>query len=247
MKTLSILFFIFSIIIIKSKKPEFKEKDNDLTTRFLGSIKHEIVNNFENKFYEQKQKHKDNKIVKGVYNNGYLGLKEDQLFGEEIYDRDMIEYERTWKEILEKGNYNEENRALFNVPSYVELYLDREWTRFTLIYQSRKADKTLLNCIFFFMKKEDKKFSMVYLIIKDVNFDIPLNIGKTRPLILFTSNSDNNILIGENKYEPFEIDETCLTDEEKDFLIQYFNVNGAKILNGVYRIDDLPYPEFVMD
>ena len=94
------------------------------------------------------------------------------------------------------------------------------------------------------MMKKENKFSMVYLIMKNLSFNIPLNIGKTYPLILITSsNSNENILIGENKYEPFEIDETCLNDEEKDLLILYFYVNAIIILNGLYRINDLHYPE----
>lgn len=157
----------------------------------------------------------------------------------------MEQYSNTWEQILTRGHYNEDNRELFDVPSYVKNILGEKWTKFTLIYQSINPKKDVsLNCIFFIMMKKENKFSMVYLIMKNLSFNIPLNIGKTYPLILITSsNSNKNILIGENNYEPFEIDETCLNDEEKDLLILYFNVNAIIILNHLYRINALHYPE----
>ena len=238
MKPLSILLFIFSIITIKSQN-----KTNFVET-FLGSVNETIITNFENKFYQLQNINSDNEIVSGVYDNGDLRVKNDKISREEIYERDMDQYSKTWEQILTRGHYNEDIRELFDVPSHVNNILGENWTKFTLIYQSINPKKDVsLNCIFFIMMKKENKFSIVYLIMKNLSFKIPLNIGKTYPLILITSsNSNKNILIGENKYEPFEIDETCLNDEEKDLLIQYFNVNAVIFLNGEYRINDLNYP-----
>lgn len=53
----------------------------------------------------------------------------------------MEQYSNTWEQILTRGHYNEDNRELFDVPSYVKNILGEKWTKiysYLSIYKSKK-------------------------------------------------------------------------------------------------------------